>query len=152
MNIMSSPAAGELVAVGIQPGEMLLESIEDACRRRDIRNGVVVSGIGTLKTCRLHYITHTDFPPADRFFTLEKPLELLSVSGIIADGQPHLHVVVSCGESEVYAGHLEPHSEVAYLAEVAILKCNSLAMTRRLDDRRGVKLLGPAQPAAGSRQ
>ena len=143
MNIMSSTAATELIAVGIQPGEMLLESVRAACRERDIRNGAVVSGIGTLKTCHMHYIRHTDFPPEDAFFTLAKPLELLSVSGIIADGEPHLHIVVSCGENEVYAGHLEPESEVAYLAEIAILKCNDLAMTRRLDAGRRIKLLGP---------
>lgn len=143
MNIITSDAPTELIALGIGPGEMLLESIRQACTDRDIRNGAVVSGIGTLKTCRMHYIEHTDFPPADRFFRLEKPLELLSVSGIIADGEPHLHIVVSCGRHEVYAGHLEPESEVAYLAEIAILKCNDLAMARRLDERRGIRLLGP---------
>ena len=125
------------------PGEMLLESIEQACREQDIRNGAVVSGIGTLKTCHMHYIRHTDFPPADAFYRLAKPLELLSVSGLIADGQPHLHIVVSCGESEVYAGHLEPESEVAYLAEIAIVKCNGLSLARHADEQRGIKLLGP---------
>jgi hypothetical protein len=141
MNVICSTAATELIALGIQPGEMLLESIQQACRDRDIRNGAVVSGIGTLKTCHMHYIEHTDFPPTDRFYRLEEPLELLSVSGIIADGEPHLHIVVSRGEDRVYAGHLEPGSEVAYLAEIAILKCNDLAMTRRLDERRRIKLL-----------
>jgi len=141
MNVMSCAGAMELVAVGIQPGEMLLESIQEACRRKDIRNGAVVSGIGTLKTCHMHYIEHTRFPPTDLFFRLEKPLEVLSVSGLIADGEPHLHVVVSCGDSEVYAGHLEPHSEVAYLAEIAILKCNDLAMERKLDEERKIRLL-----------
>ena len=141
MNVISSTGPTEMIAVGIQPGEMLLETIQQVCRDRDIRNGAVVSGIGTLKTCHMHYIEHTDFPPTDRFYRLGKPLELLSVSGLIADGEPHLHIVVSCGDSEVYAGHLEPDSEVAYLAEIAILKCNDLAMTRRLDEGRKIKLL-----------
>ena len=143
MNIITSDAPTQLIALGIQPGEMLLESIQQACRDRDIRNGAVVSGIGTLKTCHMHYIEHTDFPPADRFYRLEKPLELLSVSGIIADGEPHLHVVVSCGDGEVHAGHLEPDSEVAYLAEIAVLKCNDLSMARRIDEQRKIKLLAP---------
>ena len=141
MNVISNTGATELIAIGIQPGEMLLETITEACRRKDIRNGAVVSGIGTLKTCHMHYIEHTDFPPKDCFFRLAKPLELLSVSGLIADGEPHLHIVVSCGWEEVYAGHLEPGSEVAYLAEIAILKCNDLAMVRHLDAERRIKLL-----------
>lgn len=132
----------EMVVVALEPDELLLESVEQAVKDHDIRNGMVVSGIGTLKTCQMHYIKHTGFPSDNGFYTLEKPLELLSVSGIIADGRPHLHVVCSCGESEVYCGHLEPGSKVCYLAEIAILKCNEMAMTRTKDDR-GVSLLGP---------
>lgn len=143
MNIMTSTATTELIAVGIQPGEMLLESIRQACRQRDVRNGAVVSGIGTLKTCHMHYVTHTNFPPTDEFYWLEKPLELLSVSGLVADGEPHLHIVVSCGRDEVYAGHLEDRSEVLYLAEIGILKCNELNLARHRDEERKIKLLGP---------
>lgn len=143
MNVMSHAGPMELVVLGIPPGEMLLEAIQQGIEEQDVRNGVVISGIGTLKNFHMHYITHTDFPPADEFVDIERPLELLSVSGVIADGQPHLHVVVSCGRDEVYAGHLEPNSEVAYLAEIAILKCNDLAMARHLDEQRKLKLLGP---------
>ena len=133
----------QVVIIALEPGEMLLESIREAIARHDIRNGVVVSGIGTLRTCHMHYIEHTDFPPKDRFFRLVKPLELVSTSGLIADGEPHLHIVVSCGETEVWAGHLEPESEVAYLAEIVILKTSGPAMVRTKDEARGIKLLGP---------
>ena len=143
MNVISSDARTELIAVGIQPGEMLLESVQQAVKDNDVRNGVVVSGVGTLKNLHMHYITHTDFPPTDEFVNIERPLELLSVSGIIADGEPHLHVVVSCKTEGVWAGHLEDNSEVAYLAEVAILKCNELNLARHPDDERKIKLLGP---------
>jgi len=142
MKVMEHAGPTQVVIVALEPGEMLLESIREAIARHDIRNGVVVSGIGTLRTCHMHYIEHTDFPPKDRFFRLVKPLELVSVSGLIADGEPHLHIVVSCGETEVWAGHLEPESEVAYLAEIAILKFNDLAMVRRTDPQRKVRLLG----------
>jgi len=145
MRVISQSVPIEVVALGLHPGEMLLESVQKACKEHDIRNGAVVSGIGTLKSCQMHYIEHTDFPSTDRFYTVEKPLELLSVSGIIADGEPHLHVVVSRGEGEVYAGHLEPNSEVAYLAELAILKFNGLRLARHPDPERHIKLLGPAE-------
>ncbi len=144
MKIMSSKASTELLTIGIRPGELLLESIQEALKAKDVRHGVVISGIGTLKNLRMHYIKHTDFPPADELVNIEDALELLSVSGIIADGEPHLHVVVSSGKDQVWAGHLEPGSEVAYLAEIAVLKCNDLAMTRRMDETLGVKLLDEA--------
>jgi len=142
MNVMHHAGAVEVVVIGIRPGEMLLESIEAACRERDVRNGAVVSGIGTLDLCRMHYITHTDFPPSDEIATLEKPLELVNISGVIAGGEPHLHMTVSCKQQGTCAGHLEPGSRVLYLAEVVILKFNDLGMTRRVDPERRVPLLG----------
>lgn len=143
MKTLEHAGPAQVVIVALEPGEMLLESLREAIRKHDIRSGVVVSGIGTLKTCQMHFIEHTDFPPKDKFFTLKAPLELVSVSGIVADGEPHLHVVVSCGEGHVWAGHLEPESEVAYLAEIALLKFNDLAMVRRLDEVRRIRLLEP---------
>jgi hypothetical protein len=141
MEVMPYAGKTELVTIGFKPGEMLLESIQAALQAQGITNGAVVSGIGTLKTCRMHYILHTGFPPQDSIFTLNKPLELLSVNGLIADGEPHLHIVVSCGEDEVYGGHLEPGSEVLYLAEIAILVFNPHQMVRQPDPERKLKLL-----------
>ncbi|MBW2059236.1 MAG: DNA-binding protein [Deltaproteobacteria bacterium] len=146
MNIMEHAGPMRVVTIGFEPGEMLLESIKEAIAKAGVENGVVVSGIGTLKSCQMHYVTHTDFPAVDRFYTLQKPLELLSVNGIIADGEPHLHIVVSCGEKEVYAGHLENNSEVLYLAEIAVLEFNELKMTRHLDPEKKTSLLGPKLP------
>ncbi len=143
MEILPYSGKTELVTIGFKPGELLLESIRQAIAERGIRNGAVVSGIGTLKVCRMHYVTHTNFPPTDRIFVLEKPLELLSVSGLIADGEPHLHMVVSCGEDETYGGHLEEGNEVLYLAEVAILVFNEHSMQRVVDPQYHVKLLKP---------
>ncbi len=141
MNIIASSAATELIVLGLAPGELLLESIQRAVVEKDIRNGVVVSGIGTLKNLRMHYILHTDFPATDEIVNIVKPLELVNVSGAIADGEPHLHVTVSCGQNEVWSGHLEEGSVVGYLAEVAILKCNDLQMVRCPDPVRKIKLL-----------
>jgi predicted DNA-binding protein with PD1-like motif len=141
MEVMPYAGHTELVIIGLEPGEMLLETLQEAIELHGIRNGAVVSGIGTLKTCRMHYVEHTGFPPQDRIMTLNKPLELLSISGLIADSEPHLHIVVSCGQDEVYGGHLEEGSEVLYLAEIAILVFNDHRMERRVDKEHNIKLL-----------
>jgi len=88
---------------------------------------------------RISYILH--FPPQDAIFTLEESLELLSVSGIIADGEPHLHGVVSQADKQTYGGHIEPGCEVAYLAEIVIQKYPELSLVRRFDKERKIKLL-----------
>jgi predicted DNA-binding protein with PD1-like motif len=133
----------EVVVVGIAPGEMLLETITAAVKAHDVQNGAVVSGIGTLKVARMHHIEHDRFPPDDRIFTVEKPLEVASISGIIADGTPHLHMTVGYRDEWSIAGHLEPGCEVLYLAEVVILKFNGLELDRHYDAARKISLLGP---------
>ena len=74
MNVISGTSRMDMVVVGLAPGEMLLESIRQAIAEHDVRNGVVVSGIGTLKNLRMHYILHTDFPPADEIVNIVRPL------------------------------------------------------------------------------
>jgi predicted DNA-binding protein with PD1-like motif len=145
MNTAHYAGATEIITIGLRPGEMLLESIKEAITKHDVGSGVVISGVGTLKTCHMHYVTHTGFPSDNKFYTLEKPLELLSVSGIIADGEPHLHVVVSCKEEGVWGGHLEDSCEVLYLAEIAILKLKDLQLTRTADPEFKTKLLTQKQ-------
>ena len=141
MHVIPYKGEVEFITIGLGPGELLLESIQKAIKQYDIQNGVIISGIGTFKTCRMHYITTTDIPPADAIYTLEKPLELNSISGIIANGEPHLHISVSSGENEAYGGHLELGSELAYLAEITILKCNDHKLVRKLDPETNVNLL-----------
>jgi predicted DNA-binding protein with PD1-like motif len=130
----------EVITVGLEPGEKLLESIRAVIAEHDIRNGVVVSGVATTKRCAMHYIEHTGFPPDDTRYCVDEPLEVGSISGIIADGEPHMHIAVGHKQDRCWVGHLEDDTVVCYLAELCILKFNGLSMERR-DDARGIKLL-----------
>lgn len=135
MTTMQYAGPIEVVTISIEPGEMLLETIREAIKKHSIKNGVVVSGIGALKSFPLRSETHCDSPPID----------LSSLNGIIADGEPHLHAVISCADGEVHSGHLGDGSEILKLAEIAILVFNDLQMTRHLDKQRGIRLLGPKE-------
>lgn len=130
------------MVVGIAPGEMLLETVEVAIAEHDIQNGAVVSGIGTLKACNMHHIVHSGFPPENRYYSVDKPLEVSNISGIIANGQAHLHMTVGYADEWALAGHVEPGCEVLYLAELVILKFNSLQLDRHYDAERRISLLG----------
>jgi predicted DNA-binding protein with PD1-like motif len=54
MKTIESEGPYQAVTIGLGPEEKLLESIKEAIKRHDIRNGAVVSGVGTLKRCHLH--------------------------------------------------------------------------------------------------
>ena len=80
---------GRLVVIRLDPGEDLLRSLQKVCEERGLRYGVIVAGYGALRKVRYHAITGTDYPPQDRQAEQEMPLELVSLQGIIADGNIH---------------------------------------------------------------
>lgn len=122
------------VIVRLDRGDLALESITDACEKHDVDTGVVVSGIGTFSNLNVHYVNRTDLPEdkADRnvSLTLDGSWEVTNVGGIVADGEPHLHVTAFDGERMV-GGHLESGCEVNVLGEFTIRKLDDISLHRR---------------------
>jgi predicted DNA-binding protein with PD1-like motif len=121
------------VIVRLDRGDLALESIEAACEDHEIDTGTVVSGIGTFSTLNIHYVDRTDLP-ADRTQrnvtrSLDGAWEITDVGGVIADGEPHLHVTGFNGDRTV-GGHLEAGCVVNVLGEFTIRKIDGLALTR----------------------
>ncbi|WP_435102824.1 PPC domain-containing DNA-binding protein [Halarchaeum sp. P4] len=121
------------VLLRLDRGDLALECIRDAVAEHDVDTGVVVSGLGTFSNLNIHYVDRTDLPEeqADRnvALELEGSWEVTNVQGLIADGDPHLHVTAFDGERTV-AGHLEEGCEVNVLGEFAIRKLDDPELTR----------------------
>jgi predicted DNA-binding protein with PD1-like motif len=64
---------------------------------------------------------------------LDGAWEITDVGGVIADGDPHLHVTGFNGERTV-GGHLESGCEVNVLGEFTIEKMEGIALTREPND------------------
>jgi len=125
MEAMKCGVTSEMILVRFDPGERLLEGLRELIRTEGIRMGLVVSGIGTLSDCRLHQAI-AGYPPnlmtrRQEYLELKGSYEIASIQGIIADGEPHLHITV-CEGHQTVAGHLEDGCVVMGVAEVAILR------------------------------
>ena len=130
MKIFTGSGIGKLHVIRLDRGDYLLESIEEFIRAENIRNAVIISAIGTLDYCVIHMVTTTGLPPVEHFEKWEdKPLELSSMSGIIADGVPHLHMVVSDCEY-AYSGHVEHGCRILYLGEVVVAEMDGFNFRR----------------------
>lgn len=123
---------GRTVIIHLGKGEKLLESLTEEIKRLHLKNGILLSAIGSLRKASLHVITSTDYWPVNQFITVEKPIELGAAQGLIINGEPHFHLVIS-EENSLYAGHMEPGCEVQYLAEFAILELLDVDLTRKTD-------------------
>lgn len=135
MKTYLAEAGGRVLVLRLNRGDLLRESVEEAIRVHGITDGTLVCGYGTLDNCTLHMINTIDVFPAVEDFPSWKnePLELVSMTGVIADGVPHIHAVVS-DKGRAIGGHLEPGCTVIYLAEIVIYEHRNLKLTRRPTD------------------
>lgn len=135
MEYFTAERIGRIFLLRLDPGDHVLESINELIRREGIKDAVVFSAIGTLDKCVLHMVTTTSYPPKEFFKCWrDEPLELASIVGIVADGKPHLHAVVSDKDC-AYAGHLEEGCRTLYLAEIAIVELIGANLTRIRDEK-----------------
>lgn len=131
MKTFSQGRPGRTIVLRLDQGDDVLECINRAIEQHQICDGYIASGIGTLDECVLHMVMTTGYPPVEYFARWQgSPLEVASISGIIADGFPHLHTVISDHE-KAYAGHLEPGCRILYLGEVVIQEILDQPLTRQ---------------------
>lgn len=139
--IAGGARAGALVVVRLAYGDLLLESLQDICRRQRIRNGVIVTGFGSLTDVSVTGVVGPQFPPR-RFYHHRAPrgVEIIAMSGVVADYHVHCHIVL-CDKRRAFGGHLEPGCRVLSLAEIALMRVDGVKLARRLDPTTGQKLL-----------
>jgi predicted DNA-binding protein with PD1-like motif len=132
---------GTVVVVRLQPGELLLESLQEICRRERIRNGVIVTGFGSLSASRVTGVVSPAYPPT-RFYDRRSRagVEILAISGVIADFHVHAHVVL-CDRRMAFGGHLEAGCRTLSLCELVLMRVDRVKLARRLDPASGQKLL-----------
>ena len=100
----------------------LLHGMEKLVKQQHIRNGVILSGIGSLRGYRVHSVSSRDLPPSDTYVTQPRaPANLDSMNGYVVEGAIHAHVTLSVdGGRGTVSGHLEPGCEVLTYAIVTV--------------------------------
>jgi predicted DNA-binding protein with PD1-like motif len=100
----------------------LLRGMEKLAKQQNIRNAVILSGIGSLRGYHVHSVSSRDLPPSDTFIRQPNaPANLNGMNGYIVDGALHVHVTMAVnGGRDTVSGHLEPGSEVLTFAIVTI--------------------------------
>ena len=133
--------AGEIVVVRLAYGELLLESIEEICRQRKIRDGVILTGFGSLTDIAVSGAVGASFPPR-KFYQRTRPrgVEILGMAGVIANYHVHCHLVLS-DRNQAFGGHLEQGCRVLSLAEIALMRVSGIKLARLVDATTGQKLL-----------
>jgi predicted DNA-binding protein with PD1-like motif len=120
----------------------LLESIVEVIKQKNIQDGEVLVTSGSVQECTYHYVTSTALKAVNAYKTVKGPFEILNAGGIIADGEPHIHITLSSPDHGAFGGHLENGCRVLYLAEITFLKYAGPPLTRK-NNENGISMLQP---------
>lgn len=145
-----SGMAGRVHVIQMVRGDFLLESIEEYIRLNNLKNSVIMAGLGTIETCHIHSVSTISFPVENSFTDFPaQPLGVSSVNGFIANSQPHVHMTFSDfrdGRINTYTGHLEHKCKVLCRMEIMLLEVEGINLKRCMDEN-GIEILRPIKEA-----
>jgi predicted DNA-binding protein with PD1-like motif len=134
MIVARGGSLGKTIVARFVVGEDLLESLTSVCKEEGIRNGIILTGFGSVSRAVASGADTDQFPP-NKFYAIDKEegIEVLAISGVIADYHVHAHVSY-CTKSDSFGGHLEAGNIVFSLAEVAIAEVAGFNLKRMRDE------------------
>ena len=138
--IFGAARVQEVYRVLLDRDSLLLESIMDVIKQKNIQDGQVLITAGSVQECTYHYVTSTALKAVNAYKTVKGPFEILNAGGIIAAGEPHLHITLSSPERGAFGGHLEKGCRVLYLAEATVIKYAGPPLVRE-NNKNGISLL-----------
>lgn len=113
--------SGRTVMVRLESHEDVLEELRRAVEESGIRNGVILSGIGSLSRYHVHVVKTTNLPPGDTFWGEEGPYDILNINGLILEGRVHAHITFSNTESAM-GGHMEEGCTVLTFCFITLME------------------------------
>ena len=120
--------ASRFVALRLDPGEDVLLSLRAAVAEQGIRNAAILSGVGSLDRYHFHVVKTTNMPPGNTFVRGEGPFDILTVTGLVVNGQVHAHITFSNTELAM-GGHLEEGCRVLTFAVVVMAEAVDVNLT-----------------------
>ncbi|MEZ5403063.1 MAG: DNA-binding protein [Bryobacteraceae bacterium] len=133
-------AIKDVIRIRLDRGDLLLETINAAIRKHDIQDGAVITAAGSLQECTFHGVKSLAAEPEQQFTTKKGPMEILNINGLIAAGEPHLHMTLSSPDGPAFGGHLEKGCKVLYRAEITIARFAGTELARK-PNKEGVPML-----------
>ena len=120
--------ASRFVALRPDPGEDVLLSLRAAVKEQEIQNAAILSGVGSLDRYHVHVVQTTNMPPGNTFVQGEGPFDILTITGLVVDGEVHAHITFSNPELAM-GGHLEEGCRVLTFTVVLMTEALDVDLT-----------------------
>jgi predicted DNA-binding protein with PD1-like motif len=113
----------------------LLAGLQQMVKEKHIKNAVILSAVGSVRSYHYHTVSNRDFPSKNIF--VKEPVasaDIVGMSGYVMDGQLHPHISLAT-DAHVFGGHLEPGTTVFTFAAVTLGVLADGIDLKRLDDK-----------------
>lgn len=121
-------------AFRLLPGQDLKASLEQYVRGRQIKAGVILSGVGSLQRATLRLADES-------LKTFEQKFEIVSLTGTLSQDGSHLHISLGDSQGQVVGGHLKDGCLIYTTAEIVIGELSDVTFKRRPDQDTGFEEL-----------
>lgn len=111
----------------------LLKGLEEAVKREKIKNGVFLSGAGSLTSYHVHSVSNTTFPSTQVYSKATGPYDLLTVTGYVLSGRVHAHITL-VDDKKAFGGHLHEGTKVFTFAIITVGLLDDKPDLTRFDD------------------
>jgi predicted DNA-binding protein with PD1-like motif len=113
----------------------LLAGLERMVKEHKIRNGVILSGIGSVKSYHYHTVSNGTFPSKNVFVKNPAgPADITGMNGYVIDGRVHAHITLA-DPDKAFGGHLEAGTSVFTFAIVTVGMFKDGLDLNRMDDK-----------------
>jgi predicted DNA-binding protein with PD1-like motif len=149
----SKQASDVRTVVGrLLPQTDLIAGIKAICLEHGVKNGAVISCIGSLNFARFAWATPNPFAKLGFKYgepaVIAGPLEFIAAQGMIGtlnDNREelfvHMHIVVTDDQGATWSGHVqEEGNRVCCTMEIVIQAFDGVEITRTVDEESGVAI------------
>jgi len=98
----------------------LLAGLERMVKEQHIKNAVILSAVGSVRSYHYHMVSNRTFPSKDLF--VENPegcADIISMNGFVMNGRLHPHITFA-DPNHAFGGHLEPGTTVFTFAIITL--------------------------------
>lgn len=143
---------GKTIVARLLPGTDMLEGIEEVCRQHEVKNGVILCSIGSLKQLTYTYPISEATAQVGIVYcepiVIEGPIEFFGGQGIICQSEKgeyltHFHASASDEKAKLYGGHMLVGSPVLATVDLIINEVADVNMLRLFDEETGFVQFSP---------
>lgn len=107
--------------IRLKRGEDLMESIKQVCREKEIKAGVVLSGVGCILKSRIRDASGANIRE------IPEHCEIVSLNGTVSVERCHIHIALSKEDLSTIGGHLCPGCIVNTTCELVLMELPCIA-------------------------